>query len=145
MTVDDMKQANERDPLLSFEQMMWNPRVWRTKAQREQLHAMAWDSKRDPRSDMDPQNMFNARRDAYLEEYPDWFKDEEEVEQPDPEKQPLSSGAFDTVMQEAKSELFTGNELARATHLAVLKILKRTGWLGWGVAALLAIVLLIRR
>jgi hypothetical protein len=143
MTVVEMKQADERDPLLSFEQMMWNSRVWQTKAHREQLHAMAWDSKRDPKSYMDPQNMFNARRDAYREQYPDWFKDEDEP--PDPEAQPLNAGTFDVAVEGVKTELLTGNDLARATHLYVLKLLKRTEWLGWGVAALLVIVLLWRR
>ena len=146
MTVEDMKQADERDPLLSFDQMMWNPRVWRTKAQREQLHAMAWDSKRDPNSYMDPQNMFNARRAAYREQHPGWFKDEdEEAEPPDPEAQPMSNGAFSTVVEEVKSEIFISNDLARATHAAVLRLLTRTVWLGWGIAVVLAIVLLVRR
>ena len=146
MTVEEMKQADERDPFLSFDQMMWNECVWRTKAQREHLHAMAWDSKRDPNSYMDPQNMFNARRKAYREQHPDWFKDEEEeVEPSDPEGQPLSSGAFSTTVEELKNELFTSNDLARMTHQVVLKLLTRTTWLGWGIAALLAIVLLTRR
>jgi hypothetical protein len=75
-----MKQADELVPLLSFEEMMWNPRVWKTKAQRQQLCAMAWDSKRDPNSYMDPQNMFNARRDGYREQHPEWFLDDENSE-----------------------------------------------------------------
>lgn len=143
MTVDEMKLADERDPLLSFEQMMWNRWVWRTKEQREQLRVMAWDGKRDPNSYMDPQSLFSARREAYRKEYPDWFKDDEEVE--DPHAQPLSSDDFKTAMEGVKNDLIAGNDLARTTYFDVLKVLTRTTWLGWGVAALLAIVLLMRR
>ena len=111
--------------------------------QREQRRAMAWDSKRDPNSYMDPQNLFNARLDAYRKEYPDWFKGEEEPA--DPHTVPLTTEVFNTVLEGFQNQLSASSDLTRTTYLAVLKILTRTAWLGWGVAALLAIVLLIRR
>lgn len=80
MTTTEMKEADERDPLLSFNEMLFNRHLWQRKETREELRKMAWDPKRDPKSYMDPQNMFNAHRDAYMEKYPAWFKDDDQVE-----------------------------------------------------------------
>jgi hypothetical protein len=137
-----MKAADERDLLLSFESMMWNPRVWRTKETREVLHDMAWDSKRDPSSRLDPQNLYNARLEQYRETYPDWFKDEEDA--PEKETLPLTAGEFATVVEQINQALFTTNDLGRSTYVGLLKLLKRSAWLGWGIALLLAVVLLFR-
>jgi hypothetical protein len=149
LSVEDMKAADERDLMLSFNEFIWNERVWRTRAQRERLHTMAWDERRDPKSYLDPQNMYNARLEYIRSEHPDWFKDDEDQEEetvadPD-ETQPVSTATFSAGVEEIKGGLLTGNQLAQATHVALLKVLRRTAWLGWGVAALLALLLLKSR
>lgn len=143
LTLEEMRAADARDPLLSFEEMMWNSSVWSTKVHRKLLHDMAWDSKRDPKSYMDPQNTFEARLEYYRNTYPEWFKDEGEVaEASEPEAQTGASDGIGNAVEGMQGELFTNNELARATHVAVLKGLKRIAWLGWGIAAVLALLLL---
>lgn len=128
MSLEEMKQADERDPMLSFEEMMWNPLVWRTKERRDQLHAMAWDSKRDPKSYMDPQNMFNARRDAYREQYPEWFKDDDEnggAEAPD---------QVEEVPSQEVQRLDAIGERVAEIHQELIKPPK-TAWPGGAIAA----------
>jgi len=142
LSLEEMRAADARDPLLSFEEMMWNAAVWRTKAQRRLLHDMAWDSKRDPKSYMDPQNHFEARLEYYRGEHPDWFRDEDDsVEVVESETQAGAGEGVDNAMEGVHGELFTSNELARATHVVALKVLKRSAWLGWGIAAILALLL----
>ena len=118
LSAEDMRAANERDLLLSFDSMMWNPRVWRTKETRGVLHEMAWDSKRDPSSRLDPQNLYNARLEQYKKEQPDWFKDEEDA--PDTETLPLTSGEFATAIEQINQSLFTANDLGRSTYALLL-------------------------
>lgn len=146
LTLEEIKAADQRDPLLSFEQMMWNPAVWRTKAHRKLLHHMAWDSKRDPKSYMDPQNIFEARLEYYRGAHSEWFKDEEADEEADAsdfEVQAVTDTGLGSAIEGLQGELLTGNDLARATHLIVLKLLKRSAWLGWEIAAALALLLLL--
>jgi hypothetical protein len=141
MTPEEMRAAGERDLMLSFNELMWNSLVWRTKEQRSLLHDMAWDSRRDPNNYLDPQNTYNARLEYHREKSPEWFKDEEEVEQPDLDK-PLTNGTFSSQLEGVKGEVLTGTDLARATYQAQLKLLKRTAWMGWGIAVALAVILI---
>jgi hypothetical protein len=40
---------------------------------------------------------------------------------------------------------FTANDLGRSTYVGLLTLLKRTAWLGWGIALVLIAVLIFRR
>lgn len=142
LTVDDIRAADERDPFLSFEELVWNDAVWRTKAQRQLLHDMAWDAKRDPKSYMDPQNMFKARLEYYQGAHPEWFKDEEDQipEESDTGEQPGAGVSVGDAMEDVKGQLLAGNDLARATHIVLVKLLKRSAWIGWGIALVLALL-----
>jgi hypothetical protein len=144
LSVEEMKAANHRDFLLCFDQMIWNPRVWHSKATRDALREMAWQTERDPQARLDPQNMYKARCEYWQKKYPDWFIDEEQGQQPDPGEQPVASETFSGSLEAVKSDLVTSNDLARATYQAQLKLLKRTAWIGWGVAAVLAVLLIHR-
>jgi hypothetical protein len=146
LSADEMKAANERDFLLSFESLVWNPRAWCTKETRQVLHDMAWDSKRDPSAHMDSPNLYNARLERCKEEHPDWFKDEEEVaeDEQDSGALPLTSGEFATALEQINQSLFTANDLGRSTYVGLLTLLKRTAWLGWGIALVLAAVLIFK-
>lgn len=121
LSVEDMKAANERDFGLAFDQMMWNINAWRTKAQRDLLHDMAWDSKRDPNSRLDAPNTYNARREFYEEKYPAWFKDEEESSGTDTE--PVTAGGFNVAIADLKGDLSTSIDLARETYSTVTALL----------------------
>ena len=146
LSADEMKAANERDFLLSFESLVWNPRAWRTKETRQVLHDMAWDSKRDPSAHMDSPNLYNARLERYKEEHPDWFKDEEELTEDELDKGalPLTTGEFATALEQINQSLFATNDLGRSTYVGLLTLLKRTAWLGWGIAVVLAAVVVFR-
>jgi hypothetical protein len=140
LSLEEMKAAGERDLMLSFTEMTWNPRAWRTKERRQLLHDMAWDSRRDPKNYLDPQNTYNATLKTYRAKHPEWFKDEDE--QPDPETQPLTSGAFTNGLDDIKGTITHTAELTGAAYQVQLRLLKRTAWIGWGVAAILAALLI---
>jgi len=119
LSEEEMASANERDVLLGFEQMVWNERAWRTRKQRDLLHDMAWDNKRDPNNYMDPQNMYEARREFFLGKYPGWFEDDERGDKDNADTGPVNVGTFNAAMADLKRDLFTNTDLVRSTYMAV--------------------------
>jgi hypothetical protein len=95
---------------------------------------------------MDSPNLYNARLERYKEEHPDWFKDEEELTEDELDKGalPLTTGEFATALEQINQSLFATNDLGRSTYVGLLTLLKRTAWLGWGIAVVLAAVVVFR-
>jgi hypothetical protein len=83
LTLEQMKAADARDPMLAFNTMLDNKGLWRRSEYRKLLHDMAWAPARDPNSPMDAPNAYNWHLEDRRKEFPEWFKDEDDTEKPD--------------------------------------------------------------
>jgi hypothetical protein len=140
LTEAQITAAVARDPKFVFGEVVRNEWLWSCAATREILKTLAW-AQPDPKSSMDAPNMYRHMEAEFRQKQPAWFKDENQ-EPVDEDALPATRGQ----LKEAVTEL-TGKIELTYPHLGtiqstVLALLSRSGWLRWGLAAVLALVLI---
>lgn len=85
LTTEQISKAYERDGELAFNEMVYNERLWKTHATRQELHDIAWAVvKNDKHADLMAANTFNSVEEAHTKSHPEWFQHEEDEPQPNP-------------------------------------------------------------
>jgi hypothetical protein len=142
LTEAQITAAVARDPKFVFGEVVRNEWLWSRAATREILKDLAW-KQPDPRSYMDAPNMYRYMEAEFRKKQPAWFKDEDEAQEPvDEDSLPATRGE----LKEAVADL-TGKIELTYPHVGtiqntVLTLLSRSGWLRWGLAAVLALLLI---
>lgn len=140
LTEPQIAAAVARDPKFVFGEVVRNEWLWSRAATREILKTVAWEQP-DPKSYMDAPNMYRHMEAEFRQKRSAWFKDEDQ-EPVDEDTLPATRGQ----LKEAVTEL-TGKIDLTYPHLGtiqtmVLTLLSRSGWLRWGLAAVLALLLI---
>ncbi len=140
LTDAQITAAVARDPKFVFGEVVRNEWLWSRAATREILKDLAW-KQPDPRSYMDAPNLYRYLEADFKEKHPTWFKDED-LEPVDEDSLPVTRGQ----LKEAVADLTDKIELTYphlgTVQAAVLALLARSAWLRWGLAAVLALLLI---
>jgi hypothetical protein len=118
--------ARVRDGGAVFEHAVTNEFLWRTAPGRQALHDLAWSSEN---SHLDDPNTYNAIEARYRNERPEWFSNEDKVEDEQPEESMDSPATKADV-----SDLV--HAVDRLSGLASMKqtldtLNVRAGWIFW--------------
>jgi len=140
LTEAQIAAAAARDPKFVFEAVVRNEWLWSRSATREVLKTLAW-AQPDPRSYMDAPNMYRHMEAEFRRKQPAWFKDEDQ-EPVEEDSLPATRGE----LKEAVADL-TGKIELTYPHVGtiqntVLALLSRSRRLLWGLAAVLALLLI---
>jgi hypothetical protein len=140
LTEAQISAAVARDPKFVFGELIRNEWLWSRAATRESLKTLAW-AQPDPKSYMDAPNLYRHMEAEFRQKQPAWFTDEDQ-EPVDEDTLPATRGQ----LKDAVTEL-TGKIELTYPHLGtiqstVLMLLSRSGWLRWGLAAVLTLLLI---
>jgi hypothetical protein len=142
LTEAQITAAVARDPNFVFETVVRNEWLWSRAATREILKTLAW-AQPDPRSYMDAPNMYRHMEAEFRQKYPAWFKDEDQDQEPvDEDTLPATRGQLKEAVTDLTGKIEVMYPSLGTIQPAVLALLARTGWLRWGLAAVLALLLI---
>jgi hypothetical protein len=140
LTEAQIAAAAARDPKFVFEAVVRNEWLWSRSATREVLKTLAW-AQPDPRSYMDAPNMYRHMEAEFRQKQPTWFKGEDQ-EPVDEDSLPVTRGEFKEAVTELAGKIELTSPHLGTIQAAVLALLARSGWLRWGLAAVLALLLI---
>jgi hypothetical protein len=142
LTAAQAEAAYIKDSDLAYMEMFRNESLWRTAEGRAALSRNAWAVvNADKHSDLLAVNIFNGVKTEMAKAHPDWFVEDGDNEQPDPDEGPAAKADL-----YALGERIDGSSIATAftalkKHLDSIN--SRTGWIWW--FSLVAAVLAIKR
>lgn len=129
-----------RDPKFAFDSVVRNESLWRRLPTREILKKLAWEQP-DPKSYMDAPNMYKYTETEIRQKYPAWFE-EEDREPVDEDTLPVTRGEFKQALVDLTEKVELTYPTLGTIQSNVLAILARSGWLWWGLAAVLVILVI---
>jgi hypothetical protein len=127
LSLEEMRAGFERDSMLALSEMLKNPLLWRTRAKRSALRKMARDSRFDPGNHL-PQILYESARERDRESHPKWFK----------------GARMRTTRRSTPQRPVPQTDAAESRAAApagLIGFVYRAPWLGWGIAAILALLL----
>ena len=140
LTEAQISAAVARDPKFVFNEVVRNEWLWSRAATREILKTLAW-AQPDPKSYMDAPNMYRHMEAEFRGKQPAWFKDEDQ-EPVDEDTLPATRGQLKEAVTELAGKIELTYPSLGTIQTAVLALLARSGWLFWGLAAVLAVLLI---
>jgi hypothetical protein len=140
LTDAQIEAAATRDPAFVFRELVENERLWRHAATREILRKMAW-KQPDPSSDMVAPNTYRFFEAELRKKHPVWFEDEDR-DPVDEDTLPVTRGEFKQALANLTEKVELTNPTLSTIQSNVLTILARSGWLWWGLAAVLVILVI---
>lgn len=140
ITEAQITAAVARDPKFVFGEVVRNEWLWSRSATREILKTLAW-AQPDPRSYMDAPNLYRHMEAEFRQKQPAWFKDEDQ-ESVDEDSLPITRGEFKEAVTELAGKIELTYPHLGTIQAAVLALLARSGWFRWGLAAVLAVLLI---
>jgi hypothetical protein len=144
LTEAQIAAAVARDPKFVFEEVVRNEWLWSRSATRGILKTLAWEQP-DPRSYMDAPNLYRHIEAEFRKKQPTWFKDEhddEHQESVDEDSLPATRGDMKAAVAELAGKIELTYPNLVAIQNAAITVLSRSGWLRWGLAAVLALLLI---
>jgi hypothetical protein len=132
--------AAARDPKFVFSAVVKNKGLWSRASTRKILKDLAW-KQPDPRSYMDAPNLYRYLEADFKEKQPTWFKDED-LEPVDEDSLPVTRGQLKEAVADLTGKIELTYPNLGTIQNAVLALLSRSGWLRWGIAAVLALLLI---
>jgi hypothetical protein len=132
--------AVARDPKFVFGEVVRNEWLWSRAATRETLKTLAW-AQPDPKSYMDAPNLYRHMEAEFRQKQPAWFKDED-LERVDEDTLPATRGQLKEAITDLAGRIEVTYPSLGIIQPAVLALLARSGWLRWGLAAVLALLLI---
>jgi hypothetical protein len=140
ITEAQITAAVARDPKFVFAEVVRNEWLWSRSATREILKTLAW-AQPDPKSYMDAPNLYRHMEAEFRQKQPAWFKDEDQ-EQVDEYTLPATRGQLKEAITELTGKIEITYPNLGTIQNTVLTLLSRSGWLRWGLAAVLALLLI---
>ena len=133
MTPEQLTIAFARDEKAAVDAALRNLQLWRNPKTREVLHDISWQADGlDGRSNLDYANMFNFFKKENAKKYPDWFKDEEEQEEPiEPSDQPATKTDIERAIEAMASQQYTVPGALEQLKKAIGAVNVRVGWIWW--------------
>jgi hypothetical protein len=126
LSLEEMRAGFERDSMLALSEMLENPILWRARVKRTALRKMAWSSRFDPGNHL-PQILYEGARVRHRESHPKWFKVAKRKTRRSTPQHP-----------EPQTDVAVSRAAAPA---GLIGFVYRAPWLGWGIAAILALLL----
>jgi hypothetical protein len=140
LTKAQITAAVARDPKFVFGEVVRNEWLWSRAATREILKDLAW-KQPDPRSYMDAPNLYRYLEADFKEKHPTWFKDED-PEPVDEDSLPVTRGQLKEVVADLTGKIEITYAYLGTIQGRVVALLARSGWLRWGLVAVLALLLI---
>jgi hypothetical protein len=143
VTEPQITAAVARDPKFVFEEVVRNEWLWSRSATREILKTLAWDQP-DPKSYMDAPNLYRHIEAEFRQKQPAWFKDEDQepAEPVDEDTLPVTRGGFKEALAELAGKIEVTYPNLVTIQNTVLALFARSGWIRWGLATVVAILLI---
>ena len=128
LSADQLKAAYEKDGELFYNMVMHNHGIWQNPVARAALRDVAWDVvKNDKHSDLSAANIYNSIRDDLAGKHPDWFKEDEDIDRPEPADLPATKGDVQQLGEAIEGSQSGLQSLGRA----ITAVNSRLGWVWW--------------
>ena len=133
MTPEQLTSAFARDGKAAVNAMLPNLQLWRNPKTRETLHNISWQADDlDGRHNLDYANQFNYFKKEHFKQHPDWFKDEEDQENPiESGDEPATKADIERAIEAWTSKQDAVPDVLERLQNAIDVVNSRVGWVWW--------------